>query len=62
MPTNVVLLERDRVASHDFESAVIANLKDERQRIQQKTFTKWINSFLKKANLEVDVAHISNHC
>ncbi|CAH1792768.1 unnamed protein product [Owenia fusiformis] len=32
----------------------ISQLKDERVYIQKKTFTKWINSFLEKVNMEVD--------
>ena len=37
----------------DFESGRIRELKTERLHIQQKTFTKWINSFLQKARMEV---------
>ena len=37
----------------DFEVERIQELKNERQYIQQKTFTKWINSFLQKYDDEV---------
>ena len=38
----------------DFESSRIKELKSERLRIQQKTFTKWINSFLQKIGIQVE--------
>ena len=37
----------------DFESGRIKELKSERLHIQQKTFTKWINSFLLKTEIQV---------
>ena len=39
--------------STDFEYGRIRELKSERLRIQQKTFTKWINSFLLKSAIQV---------
>jgi spectrin beta len=39
--------------SMEFETGRIKELKTERLNIQQKTFTKWINSFLSKCNYEV---------
>ena len=39
--------------SAEFETNRIKELNAERQLIQQKTFTKWINSFLQKCNYEV---------
>jgi hypothetical protein len=39
----------------DFESGRIRELNRERLHIQQKTFTKWVNSFLQKSKLEVSV-------
>ena len=41
----------------DFESGRIRELKSERLRIQQKTFTKWINSFLQKNEIQVGNPH-----
>ena len=38
----------------DFESSRIKELKSERLRIQQKTFTKWINSFLQRIGIQVE--------
>ncbi|XP_060809261.1 alpha-actinin-4-like isoform X1 [Amyelois transitella] len=37
-----------------FEQGRIKALQEERLHIQKKTFTKWINSFLQKARMEVD--------
>ncbi|XP_059484234.1 spectrin beta chain, non-erythrocytic 2 isoform X2 [Neocloeon triangulifer] len=37
-----------------FETARIKALQEERLHIQKKTFTKWINSFLSKARMEVE--------
>ncbi|CAG9789926.1 unnamed protein product [Diatraea saccharalis] len=37
-----------------FEQSRIKALQEERLHIQKKTFTKWINSFLQKARMEVD--------
>ncbi|XP_052755503.1 spectrin alpha chain, non-erythrocytic 1 isoform X2 [Galleria mellonella] len=37
-----------------FEQGRIKALQDERMYIQKKTFTKWINSFLQKARMEVE--------
>ncbi|KAK2588759.1 hypothetical protein KPH14_001641 [Odynerus spinipes] len=37
-----------------FEQGRIKALQEERLHIQKKTFTKWINSFLLKARMEVD--------
>lgn len=36
-----------------FENERIKTLQEERLHIQKKTFTKWMNSFLMKAKLEV---------
>jgi spectrin beta len=38
----------------DFEKGRIRALQEERLHIQKKTFTKWMNSFLLKAKMEVD--------
>ncbi|CAG2161762.1 unnamed protein product, partial [Oppiella nova] len=43
-----------REDSHKFEFGRIKALQEERLHIQKKTFTKWTNSFLQKARLEVD--------
>lgn len=40
-------------ALRQFETGRIQHLRDERLGIQKKTFTKWMNSFLIKARLEV---------
>lgn len=32
----------------DFEKSRIEKLQEERENVQQKTFTKWCNSFLSK--------------
>ncbi|XP_049883110.1 spectrin beta chain, non-erythrocytic 5 isoform X2 [Pectinophora gossypiella] len=37
-----------------FEQGRIKALQEERLHIQKKTFTKWVNSFLQKARMEVD--------
>ncbi|XP_061385003.1 spectrin beta chain, non-erythrocytic 1 isoform X2 [Danaus plexippus] len=37
-----------------FEQGRIRALQEERQHIQKKTFTKWVNSFLQKARMEVE--------
>ncbi|XP_062560998.1 spectrin beta chain, non-erythrocytic 5 isoform X2 [Armigeres subalbatus] len=37
-----------------FENERIKTLQEERLHIQKKTFTKWMNSFLAKAKMEVD--------
>ncbi|XP_027197243.2 spectrin beta chain, non-erythrocytic 5 kst [Dermatophagoides pteronyssinus] len=46
-------------SSHDesayiFEKKRIVQLHEERIKVQKKTFTKWMNSFIQKAKLEVD--------
>ena len=38
----------------DFERGRIRALQEERLYIQKKTFTKWMNSFLQKARMEVE--------
>jgi spectrin beta len=38
----------------DFEKGRIKALQEERLHIQKKTFTKWMNSFLQKAKMQVD--------
>ncbi len=43
----------DGVDTMDFESGRIWELQEERLHIQQKTFTKWVNSFLQKINIQV---------
>ncbi|KAJ6217266.1 hypothetical protein RDWZM_008423 [Blomia tropicalis] len=40
--------------SYKFEQCRINQLHEERLYIQKKTFTKWMNSFLMKAKMEVD--------
>ncbi|XP_066150741.1 spectrin beta chain isoform X4 [Euwallacea fornicatus] len=44
--------QRDEVQK--FEQGRIKVLQEERLHIQKKTFTKWMNSFLQKARMEVD--------
>ena len=34
--------------AHGFEKGRIKKLQDERETIQKKTYTKWMNSFLDK--------------
>ncbi|XP_044739331.1 spectrin beta chain, non-erythrocytic 1 isoform X2 [Chrysoperla carnea] len=46
------MTQRDDV--HKFEQGRIRALQEERLHIQKKTFTKWMNSFLQKARMEVD--------
>ncbi|XP_058129165.1 spectrin beta chain, non-erythrocytic 1 [Anopheles coustani] len=43
-----------REGIHKFENERIKTLQEERLHIQKKTFTKWMNSFLVKAKMEVD--------
>ncbi|CAG2101157.1 unnamed protein product [Medioppia subpectinata] len=43
-----------REDSYKFEFGRIKALQEERLHIQKKTFTKWTNSFLQKARMEVD--------
>ena len=38
----------------DFEKGCIRSLQEEMLNIQKKTFTKWMNSVLQKANMEVE--------
>ena len=38
-------------ATTGFEKGRIKQLKDERENIQKKTFTKWMNSFLDKVRM-----------
>ena len=45
-----------------FEKGRIQQLKDEREMIQKKTFTKWMNSFLSKVSyLFVKVTSNNSH-
>ncbi|KAG0425689.1 hypothetical protein HPB47_027165, partial [Ixodes persulcatus] len=43
-----------RADALEFEKGRIKALQEERLHIQKKTFTKWMNSFLQKARMEVD--------
>lgn len=43
-----------RADALEFEKGRIRALQEERLHIQKKTFTKWMNSFLQKARMEVD--------
>uniref|UniRef100_W4VRA2 Putative karst n=1 Tax=Corethrella appendiculata TaxID=1370023 RepID=W4VRA2_9DIPT len=43
-----------REGIHKFENERIKTLQEERLHIQKKTFTKWMNSFLIKAKMEVE--------
>ncbi|KAH7971899.1 hypothetical protein HPB52_003664 [Rhipicephalus sanguineus] len=43
-----------RADAMEFEKGRIRALQEERLHIQKKTFTKWMNSFLQKARMEVD--------
>ncbi|XP_055694009.1 spectrin alpha chain, non-erythrocytic 1 isoform X2 [Lutzomyia longipalpis] len=43
-----------REGIHKFENERIKTLQEERMHIQKKTFTKWMNSFLIKAKMEVN--------
>ncbi|GAB6026067.1 hypothetical protein CHUAL_012270 [Chamberlinius hualienensis] len=43
-----------RSEQKNYEKERIDALREERERIQKKTFTKWVNSFLQKARMEVD--------
>ena len=38
----------------------IRALQEERLHIQKKTFTKWMNSFLQKAKMEVNIVLVYN--
>ncbi|XP_037904390.1 spectrin beta chain, non-erythrocytic 1 isoform X3 [Hermetia illucens] len=46
------MTQRDGIIK--FENERIKTLQEERLHIQKKTFTKWMNSFLVKAKMEVD--------
>uniref|UniRef100_A0A2R5L953 Putative spectrin beta chain non-erythrocytic 5 isoform x6 n=1 Tax=Ornithodoros turicata TaxID=34597 RepID=A0A2R5L953_9ACAR len=43
-----------RADALEFEKGRIRALQEERLHIQKKTFTKWMNSFLQKARMELD--------
>ncbi|KAJ8678764.1 hypothetical protein QAD02_014551 [Eretmocerus hayati] len=54
---NVSQIQRRMTQREDalkFEQSRIKSLQEERLLIQKKTFTKWINSFLLKARMEVE--------
>ncbi|XP_023308297.2 alpha-actinin-1-like [Lucilia cuprina] len=46
------MTQRDGIMK--FENERIKTLQEERLHIQKKTFTKWMNSFLVKAKMEVE--------
>ncbi|OTF73086.1 hypothetical protein BLA29_002329 [Euroglyphus maynei] len=46
--------KHDDIVSLKFERNRINQLHEERIRVQKKTFTKWTNSFLQKAKMDVD--------
>lgn len=55
--------------AHGFEQGRIKKLQDERETIQKKTFTKWMNSFLDKVDTNIlnELNHIEGrgwylHC
>ncbi|XP_023018167.2 spectrin beta chain, non-erythrocytic 5 kst isoform X2 [Leptinotarsa decemlineata] len=50
--TRTNMSQRDEVQK--FEQGRIRVLQEERLHIQKKTFTKWMNSFLQKARMEVE--------
>ena len=51
----ILQIEYDLTISlQDFERGRIRALQEERLYIQKKTFTKWMNSFLQKARMEVE--------
>ncbi|XP_049846907.1 spectrin beta chain, non-erythrocytic 1 isoform X2 [Schistocerca gregaria] len=51
-PPRNAMTQREDVIK--FEQGRIRALQEERLAIQKKTFTKWMNSFLQKARMEVD--------